>query len=452
MAKKLLLIHPVDNCFRDLNKELSVRLPPLGLGIIASLTPSDWEIEILDENFDDFVFKPADFVGITAFSATVVRAYEIAAVYKEKGIPTVMGGIHASMMIDEALQNVDCVVVGEAESIWPTVIKDFESGNLQKVYRGELMDFHDRKWPVPRHDLFHKNYKFRIVQTTRGCPMKCHYCSVSLFNGYKYRQRPIDEIIDELKMLNHRYINFVDDNIIGYGPAQEKRAIELFKRIIDENIKIDWISHTSINIADNEELMTYAAKSGCRIVFIGFEVEKEEYLKDINKKINTQIKSSSYHEIIKKLNKHNIAVTGGFMVGFDFDTAKTVDDRRRFILKSGVNIMGASIITPFPGTVMHKQFMDEGRILKTNYPHDWQYYNYREVVIKPKNMTVEELENGILSYWSSFFSIYNIIRSALIILFRSRNIDTMLWVFLSCVRRRRVIKHFRFVAHKDKSF
>jgi radical SAM superfamily enzyme YgiQ (UPF0313 family) len=227
MKKKLLLVNPVNPSRVGLTANRSSRFQPLGLGIIAALSPSDWKVEIVDENFAPFEFRNADLVGLTAFTANVARAYEISSRYRKRSVPTILGGIHSSMCQEEALQYADAVVVGEAESVWPQVISDFESGRLQEVYKGDLVDL--QSVPQPRRDLFHPGYMFGSVQTSRGCPMNCDFCSVTIFNGSRYRKRPVEKVLDELQTIPQKMVFFVDDNIIGYGKNDEERAIALFK-------------------------------------------------------------------------------------------------------------------------------------------------------------------------------------------------------------------------------
>src|SRR5690554_540068 len=210
MKKRLVLINPSNPCKIGLTVNKSSRFPPLGLGIIAALTPEDWDIKIIDENFNTFKYEDADLVGITAFTSSVVRAYEIAKEYRKKNIPTIIGGIHASMLPDEAIQYVDTVVIGEAEGVWHQVISDFENGKLQRIYQGEVIGGETvHAIPKARHDLFHHGYMFGAVQTARGCPMDCEFCSVTQFNGYKYRQRPIDDVLDELESIPQKMVFFV---------------------------------------------------------------------------------------------------------------------------------------------------------------------------------------------------------------------------------------------------
>jgi len=200
MKKKLLLINPVNPRKVGLTVNLSSRFQPLGLGIVAAMTPDTWDVEIIDENFEPFIFRKADLVGLTAFTAAVNRAYEIASVYREKDIPTVLGGIHASMLPEEALKYVDTVVSGEAESVWHKILSDFEAGHMQRLYRGEWSDLKDM--PKPRRDLFHRGYLFGSIQTSRGCPMNCEFCSVTAFNGSRFRQRPVEDVLDELETIS----------------------------------------------------------------------------------------------------------------------------------------------------------------------------------------------------------------------------------------------------------
>src|SRR5574341_980252 len=220
--KKLLLINPVGRRSGYLLSKFSI-FPPLGLGYVAAVTPSDWEVKIVDENFDTFVFEEADLVGITAFTSNINRAYEISRMYRDRKIKVIIGGIHASMLPNEALQYVNTVVVGEVEGVWGRVIKDFENNQLSFQYRGSQLDLTQFEI-IPRHDLFHPNYFWHSVQTSRGCPFNCHFCSVSKHLGKSYRQRNVQNVLDELEGIKGEYITFVDDNLVGYNPESKNRA------------------------------------------------------------------------------------------------------------------------------------------------------------------------------------------------------------------------------------
>ena len=211
---------------------------PLGLLTIAGLTPPEWNITIFDENLSipnySNIKKP-DLVGITAFTSQANRAYKIADIFRSIGVPVVMGGIHATMCLEEALNRVDSVVMREAEGVWHQVLKDAKNGRLQRIYNGYPIEMD--KIPIARHDLLHKGYKFGSIQTTRGCPLNCNFCSVSAFNGNTYRHRPIAHIIKELKIIKETLVLIVDDNVIGTSKNHIKRAKRLFHEIIKANIK-----------------------------------------------------------------------------------------------------------------------------------------------------------------------------------------------------------------------
>jgi len=403
--RKLLLINPVNPLRTGLTVNLSSRFPPLGLGILAALTPDSWEVALIDENFELFKYQEADLVGLTAFTTAAPRAYEIAGIYRQLDIPTVMGGIHASILPEEALRYVDTVVIGEAESVWPQVIADFTAGRMQQIYQGKWLNL--AGMVQPRRDLFHPEYVFGTIQTSRGCPMDCEFCSVSAFNGRRYRQRPVDEVLDEFETIPQKRVFFIDDNIIGYGKEAEKRAIALFEGIIERKIKKDWWCQASINFADNEEVLEYAARSGCRMVFLGVEAEDADALEEIGKKLNLKKGVDGYKEVFQCINRHGVAVLGAFIYGMDSDTPEKLRRRTDYILRSGVDAVQMSYLTPLPGTRLFNKLREEGRLLYTNFPADWERYDLSEVVHRPTLMTPKEfsaitLESArrIYSRWS----------------------------------------------------
>ena len=211
---------------------------PLGLLILAGLTPSEWEITVIDENLSvpdyDTLPRP-DLVGVTAFTSQVNRAYELAALFREKDIPVVMGGIHASMCPREAGERVDAVVTGEAEGVWRQVLEDAEQGALQKIYEGVHLEMD--KTPPARHDLLPSGYYFGSIQTTRGCPFNCSFCSVAAFNGRRFRHRPIEQVVEEFKSIPEKAVLIVDDNLIGSSKAHIARAKDLFRALISANTR-----------------------------------------------------------------------------------------------------------------------------------------------------------------------------------------------------------------------
>jgi radical SAM superfamily enzyme YgiQ (UPF0313 family) len=406
MGKELLLINPVNPYRIGLSVNPSSRFQPLGLGIVAALTPDDWEIEIIDENFEPFEYREADLVGLTAFTAAINQAYEIATLYRDGGIPTVLGGIHASMLPEEAQQYVDTVVIGEAESVWPKVIADFEAGKMQKIYQGEWLDL--KGMPKPRRELFHPGYMLGSIQTSRGCPMDCEFCSVSAFNGRRYRQRPVEEVLDELETIPQKMVFFVDDNLIGYGKQDEERAITLFKGMIERGISKDWWCQASMNVADNEEVLEYAARSGCGMVFLGVEAENIDALQEVNKKLNLRMGVENYEEVFRRINRHGIAVLGSFVYGMDSDTPEALRHRTDYIINSGVDAMQITCLTPLPGTRLFIKLRDEERLLYTNFPADWDRYDMAEVTHRPLSMEPHELADAVSESAGRLYSLQSI--------------------------------------------
>jgi len=434
MGKKLLLINPVNPRRIGLTVNPSSRFQPLGLGIVAALTPDDWDIEIVDENFEPFEYREADLVGLTAFTASATRAYEIASLYREKGIPTVLGGIHASMLPEEALQYVDTVVIGEAESVWAEVIADFEAGKMQTIYRGEWLEL--RNMPKPCRELFHPGYMFGSIQTTRGCPMDCEFCSVTAFNGGRYRQRPVEEVLDELETIPQKMVFFVDDNLIGYGKQAEERAIALFKGMIERRLRKDWFCQASMNFGDNEEVLKYAAKIGCRMVLLGVEAENIDALKGVNKKLNLRIGVDSYEEVFRRINRHGIAVLGAFIYGVNGDTPEALRHRTDYILNSRVDVMEITTLTPLPGTRLFIKLRNKERLLYTNFPADWDRYDMTEVTYMPLSMALQELAEAMSESTRRLYSRRSIWRKFAKTWRATRSLTTAIWAYSSNINYR----------------
>ncbi|NQT71963.1 MAG: B12-binding domain-containing radical SAM protein [Chloroflexi bacterium] len=396
--------------------------PPLALGYIAALTPDHWDIEIIDENFDVATFKECDLVGITGFTSIANRAYEVAQIFREKNIPVVMGGIHASMVPDEALQFVDTVVIGEAESVWADVIADADAGRLKQKYFGTPTDL--KGLVIPRRDLFHKNYIGDTLQTTRGCPNDCEFCSVSQFNGFAYRQRPVEEVLDEMATLKKKYLFIVDDNIVGVGPERENWAIAFARGMIERKLKFAWYSHAALNVADNEEVLKAFGESGCRLLFLGMESEDHEILKSMNKKINL---TRDYERVIRKIHENHIGIHGSFIFGTDEDTIETLQRRFDFILDNHIDVLQYCTLTPYPGTRLFDRLRNEGRLFYTNFPEDWSRYDLTEILFKPQNLDVDEYREIMRKVGNKIFSRRNIAKRFFRSLRDTRSLQTSAW-------------------------
>jgi radical SAM superfamily enzyme YgiQ (UPF0313 family) len=435
-SRRLLLVNPVNTYRKGYLLRRESKQAPLALGILAALTPSDWQVKIADENFQAFRFREADLVGITAMTASANRAYEIAAIYREKGIPVVMGGIHASSLPDEALRYVDSVVIGEAEGIWDQVLGDAAGGVLQKVYRSGMADF--RKAPPARHDLFHPGYLFASIQTSRGCPMDCEFCSVPAFNGHQYRLRDPEAVLEEIASVPHKMIYFVDDNIAGYNRQAEDHARAIFEGMIRRNLKKEWFAQTSLNIVEKPDLLKLAARSGCRMLLLGIEAEDPDALKDANKKLNLRMGVESYRKAFRTIHQHGIVVLGAFIFGMDSDTPESLERRTRYILKSSVDVTQASVMTPLPGTRLFEKMKGDKRLICQEFPLDWQHFHFSDVVFQPVNMTPETLARTTDASYQKICSLWTIRKKFIRTWWNTRSLRSAIWAWNSNLNYRSV--------------
>ena len=436
MRCKLVLVNPVNPVRTGLTVNRSSRFPPIGLGIVAALTPDHWDVELVDENWEPFVYREADLVGITAFTASARRAYEIAAAYRERGVPVVMGGIHASMCTREALHYVDAVVVGEAEAVWPQVVADAEAGHLKQVYRGEWKDL--AGVPRPRRDLFHPGYMFASVQTSRGCPMDCDFCSVTAFNGRRYRRRPPEEVLDELATIPQKMLFFVDDNIIGYGKKSREQTLAIFRGMVERKLDKWWFCQASLNFADDEQVLRWASRAGCKMVFLGLEADEVDALVEVNKRLNLQRGVASYDEAFRRIHRAGIAVLGAFIFGMDGDTPEKLRHRTDYMVRSGVDVMQTTFLTPLPGTRLFDRLQQEGRLLYTDFPRDWDRYDMGEVIYQPASMEPAALAQIMSTGNRRAYSRPVLLRKALRTLWRTRDPLATMFAWQSNVNYRNV--------------
>jgi len=391
--KDILLINP--SMKKDvLTTVYWMTFPPLNLAYLKELTnPDRYRVTICDENVHDlgkYLHNSYHLVGITSITSTAPRAYEIAGMFRDQGTPVIMGGIHASMVPEEAKRYVDCVVIGEAEGIWLQILRDFEDGQLHKQYVGGPARMSGI--PVLKHRYNrHKYFISDTLQTARGCPMDCDFCSVTKFNGGIYRQRPIRDVLQEISFLHGRIMFFVDDSILGYGKKAEALIRELFKGIVDRGIKKKWASQVSINIADSEDTLYWAAKSGAKAFFIGLESLNEKVLKSMGKHLNLRRGIKNYRKIIEKIHDYGISVVAGFIFGNDEDDKDVFKRTAEFVIESKLDGAQYTMATPLPGTDLFNRLWKEGRILYKNFPHDWRYFDIFHVTFQPRNFDPVEL-------------------------------------------------------------
>jgi len=374
--------------------------PPLSLAVVAALTPSEHTVRIIDESVEDIdPDLEADLVGITCLTAVAPRAYEIADSFRSRGVPVVLGGMHPSALPEEAAKHADCVVVGEAEGVWEQVLEDIQAGRARKIYRSK-----ERPslagLPIPRRDLFdpRKYYTTSTIQTSRGCPYSCSFCSVTRFFGRTYRTRPIADILREIETLKDRIVLFVDDNIVG-NPAH---ARELFRALIPYRLR--WIGQSSINIAWDQELLALAAKSGCMGLFIGFESLAAENLKKVGKGLLNRV--DSFLKAIKRIHSHGIGIEGAFIFGFDQDDEGVFARTVEFAKKARLAAAQFGILTPFPGTPLFADLESQGRIVDRS----WSRYTISNAVFEPLKMSREKLEQGFRWAYREFYSYRSIVR------------------------------------------
>ena len=383
---------------------------PLSLMVLAGLTPAEWEVSIVDENLGapDYPSMPRpDLVGITAFTSQANRAYEVAAHFRRLGVPVVMGGIHATMCLDEVMERVDSVVTGEADGIWPQVLEDVRHGSLKRRYDGGLSAV-GRIRPA-RHDLLATGYAFGAIQTTRGCPLNCSFCSVTAFNGARYRQRPIPDVVREFQSIHEKHVLVVDDNLIGTRPEHIARAKELFRAMAQANLKKEWVAQATINFADDEELLALAVKAGCRGVFIGFESPTQEGLRELGKKFNL-LKGRDFRASVRRIQQHNILVVGSFIIGLDIDEPGIGKHIAEVASQYGVDNLNVLFLTPLPGTRLWDQMKAEDRIALDTFPEDRKYYTLTFPVARYKHLSLDGIIAEMISCDRSFYSMPRVLR------------------------------------------
>jgi radical SAM superfamily enzyme YgiQ (UPF0313 family) len=377
---KILLITPVKDLASKTPK--SLMLPQLALHMLEGLTPSEHQVKTVEEEIADInLDEECDLVGISCMTSNAPRAYYLAQEFKKRGKTVVLGGVHPTILPDEALSYADSVVVGEAEGVWEQLLEDFQLGKLEKIYHVPSPPL--ERYISMKHRKLTKKRLFNVipVMTTRGCPYHCEFCCVSDIYGKKIRHVPVDNVVRDIKESGGKIFIFLDDNIIGHS----KYAKKLFKAI--KPLKISWIGQASISFVHDTELMTLAAESGCGALFMGIETVSEYQLKRMRKSFNEIRK---VEEAIKKVKDLGIHFHASMVFGFDDDTKAVFPETLEFLMRNKISTTSFNVLTPYPGTKVYEQFKEEGRLLTT----DWKYYDHTTVVFKPKHMTPYELQEG----------------------------------------------------------
>jgi radical SAM superfamily enzyme YgiQ (UPF0313 family) len=370
--------------------------------LLAGLTPPDVSVQLVDENIEPVdLHADVDWVAITCMTASAPRAYLIADAFRQRGIPVVIGGIHPTVMPEEAAAHADAVVIGEAEPVWRELLADLAAGRLRSQYRHE--GFSDLVGlPRPRRELLQteRYLTTNIVQTARGCPNACSFCTVSTVAGRQYRFRPIPEVVEEVHSLSGGWVGFVDDNIAGHA----RRAKELFEALIP--LKRRWIGQADLTMAKDPEVLSLAARSGCQAMFVGLESLSQENLRATGKSPNV---GTDMGEAIGTIHQAGIEIIGSFVLGLDGDDPGVFSRTVEFAEQHKLVAAQFAVLTPFPGTAMRRQLEGENRILD----HDWSHYTMSNVVFQPRHMTDLELRAGQQEVYRRFYSLPSILKRSM---------------------------------------
>jgi radical SAM superfamily enzyme YgiQ (UPF0313 family) len=384
---KIKLIAPHEQ--RDDTLSGSFKLQRVNLPLLAALTPPAHMVTIVDETFaPDDTSQDVDLVGITVMTDLVLRAYDIADVYRRKGVKVVMGGIHPTVLPEEALQHADAVVMGEAEGTWPALVSDAASGKLQRLYRAARMtDL--QGLPKPRRDLFPGTKgKCYIpipigVETSRGCPYDCEFCSIGRTLGHQYRVRPVREVIAEIEAVDSPHLFFVDD-ALGLNRSAAK---ELFTEMM--TLRRLWLGQATVSLAEDLELLRLIRRSGCMGLLIGFESVQKGTQNEVKKIRNLRI---DFYEAMRRFHGEGFGILGAFVFGFDYENKDVFEQTLEFVMRSRMDCVELRILTPYPGTRLYERLLGEGRL----FVRDWWLRGYPPdtLLFQPKGMTADDLING----------------------------------------------------------
>lgn len=394
--------------FVDRSKVIA-SLPSLGLLTLAAHTPDNWEIiykeldNYTEKEVIDIINERPNIIAFSSLTARINETYSLAHKFREQGIKVVIGGLHVSALPNEAMNNADCIIQGEGEIIWETLLSDYEQNKLKPFYSSisnSDYTFHFNFSKIPKYELLDiSKYNRLTIQATRGCPLHCSFCAASRTIS-SYKKKPIAQIQKELNKIfevwDRPFIELADDNTF-VDKVWSKELLKLFG-----NYKMKWFTETDISVAYDDELLELLAKSNCAQVLIGFETSKANGLKGIDRNNWKYKQFDNYLKAIDKIQSYGISINGCFILGFDTDTKDTFKETERFIKESNLSEVQITLLTPFPGTDLYKQLKQENRLLTENF---WDKCTLFDVTFIPKNFSVEELENNFQELMSKVYAV-----------------------------------------------
>jgi len=399
----IVLILPHDSTYRYKTGSFKRRLryPPLTLTILAGLVPPELNanVRIIDEGVEELPSDlTADLIGITALTATTPRAYALADRFRNEGIPVVLGGVHPTVLPEEAEKHADSVVIGFGEETWPQLLRDFQRGTMKRHYRSNGL-LNVAGLPLPRRDLLRRDHYLTLntIIATRGCPNSCRFCSIPAARQGKYYRRPIEDVVREIQHMNGRRFIFLDPNLTG----DAEYAKSLYRAI--SPLKIRWVGLTTTKMMEDPELINLAVRSGCFGLLFGFETVSQEALCHAGKGFHHV---NQYRDIIARIHDHGVSVLGCFMFGFDTDDSGIFERTLEFIDRSCIDLVRYTVFTPFPGTEAYEDMRRQGRIVD----NDWSHYDYEHVVFRPAMLSMDQLQLGIEWIWQETYRLNAIIR------------------------------------------
>lgn len=364
--------------------------PPQSIFSLAATTPKGVDIEMIDETMDMKVNyrSKADIVVIFASTPDILRAYEIARKFKKKGKTVVLGGLHVTFMPDEAREHADALLIGESEGIWEQLLDDYQRGQLQPRYqRSEPVDVATLK-PFPTHLIDKAWYgNTWTVMVSRGCVYHCSYCLVTPFFNKGMRYRPVDHIVDEIKNSGAKWVELHSDHLMG-DPDYIRELLTALKPL-----DIQWVGETTVNMANDEELLKLAAESGMRYILVGLETPSQDALKRAGKGF---VKIQEVKEYIRRYHEYDVVVDSAMIFGFDEQDETIFERSLEFVNEVEVDVPHSVLLIPFPGSRTYRKFEAEGRLLTKN----WSKYDGAHVVFQPKQMTPKQLDQGSTWFWS----------------------------------------------------